>query len=102
MLQSASAFNQDIAAWNVLRVSNVALAFDSTTALSDCYKMGMYTAWGTTLQKAYPTWANAAATCASAAASRFVCASLRSTPLPIPVSVEYPEPAMGHTAAVAC
>jgi hypothetical protein len=57
MLRSASAFNRNIAAWNVLRVSNVASAFDSTTALAVSTKGTMYMMWGATLQAAYPTWA---------------------------------------------
>jgi hypothetical protein len=55
MFQSASAFNQNLAGWNVLRVTSLTSAFDST-ALADCYKHGMSIAWGTTLQKEYPTW----------------------------------------------
>jgi hypothetical protein len=58
MFDSAAAFSQNIAGWNVLRVSNYAFAFDSTTALADCYKKGMSTGWGTTLQAAYPTWSS--------------------------------------------
>jgi hypothetical protein len=50
---SASAFDQNLASWNVLRVSNFATAFDAT-ALSNCNKMAMYTLWGATLQAAYP------------------------------------------------
>ena len=58
MFYSASAFNQNIAAWNVVSVSNLSSTFDSTTALVDCYKKGMYTGWGATLQAAYPTWSS--------------------------------------------
>ncbi len=31
-------------------------SFDGTTALSDCNKRSIFDGWGTTLQKAYPTW----------------------------------------------
>ncbi len=31
-------------------------SFDGTTALSNCNKRSLYDGWGTTLQKAYPTW----------------------------------------------
>jgi hypothetical protein len=58
MFNSASAFNQNLATWNVVSVSNYANVFGSTTALADCYKKGMYTGWGATLQAAYPTWSS--------------------------------------------
>ena len=58
MFASAAAFNQNIATWNVVSVSNVASAFESTTALADCYKRSVYSAWGSTFQAAYPTWAS--------------------------------------------
>jgi hypothetical protein len=54
---SASAFNQNLASWNVLRVSNMGTSFDSTTALSTSSEGTMYLMWGATLQAAYPTWA---------------------------------------------
>ena len=54
---SASVFNQNLASWNVLRVSNMGTSFDSTTALSASTKGTMYLMWGATLQAAYPTWA---------------------------------------------
>jgi hypothetical protein len=60
MFNSASAFNQNLAGWNVLRVTTLTSAFDSTTALANCYKKDMYTAWGTTLQAAYPVWSSLA------------------------------------------
>ena len=55
---SAVAFNYNLGSWNVLRVANVTGSFDSTTALEDCYRRGMYTAWGSTLQVAYPLWSS--------------------------------------------
>jgi hypothetical protein len=63
MLNSASAFNQNIAGWNVVRVDNVGLAFESMTALEDCYRKGVYTAWGATLQAAYPSWSSLCTRC---------------------------------------
>ena len=58
MFYNASALNQNLAVWNVSRVTSVASAFDSTTALSDCNKRAMSSAWGSTLQAAYPTWSS--------------------------------------------
>jgi hypothetical protein len=55
MFTSAKAFNQSLASWNVLCVTSLTSAF-TTTALADCYKKDMSTAWGTTLQMAHPTW----------------------------------------------
>jgi surface protein len=40
----------------VLRVSNFVSAFGSTTALSDCNKKAIHSAWGATLQGVYPTF----------------------------------------------
>ena len=56
MFSSASAFNQNLAGWNILRVTSFASAFDSTTALSSCNKYKLYAAWGTTLRTAYPAY----------------------------------------------
>ncbi len=53
---SATRVNSNLAAWNVLRVANLVGSFDSTTALADFYKCGIYSAWGATVQAAYPTW----------------------------------------------
>jgi hypothetical protein len=53
---SASAFNANIASWNVLRVIDASTSFDST-ALSTLTSGTMYLMWGATLQAAYPTWA---------------------------------------------
>jgi hypothetical protein len=55
----ATAFDQNIAAWNVLRVSNLALAFTSAR-LSSCNKGAIYLLWGTTLRAAYPTFLSSA------------------------------------------
>jgi hypothetical protein len=54
---TASAFNQILASWNVLRVLDMSNSFDSTMALSTSTKGTMYLMWGATLQAAYPTWA---------------------------------------------
>jgi hypothetical protein len=56
---SASAFNQNLAAWNVVRVTSLTSAF-SSTALSACNQYKLYAAWGATLRAAYPTYATAA------------------------------------------
>jgi hypothetical protein len=56
----ATAFNQNIAAWNVLSVSNLVSAFDSASALSSCNKGAIYLAWGATLRAAYPTFFSSA------------------------------------------
>ena len=55
----ASAFNANLAAWNVVRVTWFTDAFDST-ALSGCNQNKLYAAWGTTLRAAYPAYATAA------------------------------------------
>jgi hypothetical protein len=51
----ASLFNQNLAAWNVVRVTSMSFMFDST-ALSGCNQNKLYAAWGTTLRAAYPTF----------------------------------------------
>jgi surface protein len=53
-----AAFNQNIGRWNVRRVTSLSFAFLSATALSDCNKQAIYSAWGTTLQTEYPTWSS--------------------------------------------
>jgi hypothetical protein len=53
--QYASAFNQNLDAWNVVGVTSLVGAFDST-ALSGCNQNKLYAAWGTTLRAAYPTF----------------------------------------------
>ncbi len=55
--KDASAFNANIGAWNVLRVTTYASAFDDA-GLADCIKRGMYDNWGATLHAAYPTWSS--------------------------------------------
>ena len=59
----ATSLNCNLAAWNVLRVTNATGSFDSTSAMVDCYKRSVYGAWGPTLQAAYPTWSSFPATC---------------------------------------
>jgi hypothetical protein len=55
----ANAFNQNLALWNVVKVTTFSAAFDLTLALSSCNKYKLYTAWGTTLRNAYPTYLTA-------------------------------------------
>ena len=54
----ASLFNQNLAAWNVVRVTSLSSVF-SSTALSGCNQNKLYAAWGTTLRAAYPTYVTA-------------------------------------------
>ncbi len=54
----APAFNQNLAAWNVVRVTYLTGAFNGT-ALSGCNQYKLYAAWGTTFRAAYPTYASA-------------------------------------------
>jgi hypothetical protein len=56
--ESASKFNQNLAAWNVVRITSFTAAFDGT-ALSGCNQNKLYAAWGTTLRAAYPTYVTA-------------------------------------------
>ena len=56
MLHSATAFNQDLSAWNVARVSNFYQMFDSATAFSGCNQRRVYDAWGETFKAAYPSF----------------------------------------------
>jgi hypothetical protein len=58
---NASAFNQNLARWNVLRVTKLSWAFDDS-ALSDCYRKGIYTAWGATLRAWYSAWSTSLCT----------------------------------------
>jgi hypothetical protein len=51
----ATAFNVNIASWNVLRVITFSSAFEGVL-LADCIKRPVYDNWGSTLQKEYPTW----------------------------------------------
>ncbi len=53
----ATAFNANIASWNVLSVTNYNSAF-GIAGLVDCIKRGVYDNWGSTLQRAYPTWSS--------------------------------------------
>jgi hypothetical protein len=55
-LSGASLFNQNLAAWNVVRVTSLHGVFFST-GLSGCNQNELYAAWGTTLRAAYPTFA---------------------------------------------
>jgi len=55
---SAVSFNYNLAAWNVDRVVDLTGSFDSTTALDDCYKRGVYYTWGSTMEAAYPAWSS--------------------------------------------
>ena len=52
--KSATAFNQDLSAWNVARVSNFVDMFEAATAFSSCNKGAIYRLWGATLRAAYP------------------------------------------------
>jgi hypothetical protein len=56
--QSASAFNQNLASWNVLRVNSAGWAstWTSATALSGCTASAIYTAWGSAFQSVWPTF----------------------------------------------
>ncbi len=60
----ATAFNANIASWNVQSVTSHANAFTSV-GLADCIKRGVYDAWGSTLRTAYPTWSSLSAVCAT-------------------------------------
>ncbi len=57
----ATAFDQNIAAWNVLRVTTYDSVF-TDVGLADCIKRGVYDNWGSTLQGTYPTWSSLCAT----------------------------------------
>jgi hypothetical protein len=65
---AAPAFNANIGAWNVLRVTTYASAFDSV-GFADCIKRSVYDNWGSTLRTAYPTWSSLSAVCATPAPS---------------------------------
>ena len=54
---SAAGFDRDVSRWNVGRVSSFSAAFDSV-GLSNCAKTFIYSAWGITLQSAYPAWSS--------------------------------------------
>jgi hypothetical protein len=57
VFNNAAAFNANIGAWNVLRVTTYANEFHSA-GLADCIKRAVYDNWGSTLQTAYPTWSS--------------------------------------------
>jgi hypothetical protein len=61
VFSGAYAFNQNLAAWNVVRVTSLEYAF-SHTALAGCNQYKLYVAWGATLRAAFPTFATAACT----------------------------------------
>ncbi len=63
MFSAASAFNQNLASWNVLRGTTLASAFDSASALSSCNKGSIYRLWGATLRAAYPAWSGESSAC---------------------------------------
>ncbi len=75
--RSASAFNANIGAWNVLRVANCQDAFYSV-GLADCIKRGVYDNWGSLVRTAYPTWSSMSAVCATPTPSS--AAPLTATP----------------------
>ncbi len=56
MFGHAPAFNQDLSAWNVARVSCFLQMFDSATAFSGCYQRRVYDAWGATFKAVYPNF----------------------------------------------
>ncbi len=72
----ATAFNANIGAWNVLRVTTYTSAFDGV-GLADCIKRGMYDNWGSTLRAAYPTWSSLSVctTVSPTAPPRYSCPS---------------------------
>jgi surface protein len=61
--EGAAAFNQNLAAWNVLCVTTYFSAFTGV-GLADCIKRGVYDNWGLTLQGTYPTWSSLSSVCA--------------------------------------
>ncbi len=62
---NASAFDQNLAAWNVVRVTYLTVAFNGS-ALSGCNQYKLYAAWGTTFRAAYPAYATAICVSSSA------------------------------------
>jgi hypothetical protein len=50
------AFNQDLSAWNVARVSCFDQMFNAATAFSGCNQRRVYDAWGATFKAAYPSF----------------------------------------------
>jgi hypothetical protein len=85
---SASAFNANIASWNVLRVTTYTSGFESV-GLADCIKLGVYDAWGSTLRTAYPTWGSLSAVCATPAPSTTPSTATPSTATPSTATPRY-------------
>jgi hypothetical protein len=54
----ATAFNANIGAWNVQRVTTYNTVAFFSVGLSDCIKRGVHDNWGSTLQLTYPTWSS--------------------------------------------
>ncbi len=65
----AKAFNVNIGAWNVLRVTAYSSNAFESSGLADCIKRGVHDNWGATLRTAYPTWSSLSAVCATPAPS---------------------------------
>jgi surface protein len=53
----ASAFDQNLAAWNMVRVANLYNSF-TEAALSSCNQGAIYRLWGATLRAVYSTWSS--------------------------------------------
>ncbi len=58
----AMAFNQNLAAWNMVRVADLSNSFTGAE-LSSCNKGAIYRLWGATLRAAYPTWSGESSAC---------------------------------------
>ncbi len=75
---SASAFNANIALWNVRGVTSYSSAFTGV-GLVDCIKRGVYDNWGSTFQtaaaSAYPTWSSLPVCATPTAPPRYSCPS---------------------------
>jgi hypothetical protein len=70
MFNSATAFNQNLASWNVLRVTAAGWATTWTGAgLSNCNAGAMYSAWGATFQGEWPAYASYACVVSSVCAT---------------------------------
>jgi hypothetical protein len=54
MFESATAFNQDVSAWNVARISCFLSIFNGATGFLGCNQRRVYDAWGSTFQGLYP------------------------------------------------
>ncbi len=64
----ASVFDQNLAAWNVVRAFALTGVF-SFSALSGCNQNKLYTAWGATLRAVYPAYITAICVAAVAVSS---------------------------------